>query len=250
LNIADLKHERPWLLKHMIAATPMEAGLATSEHAEQAFRRLESDEFNGQWGMYLNPETLRVNMVLPNSLMAAAEAQYGRMDEALTYCYKIAGTIAHRMPGAYSDISPDRGCFIQAWASYGIIWPVVHSFLGFRPDAANQRAHFVPQLPGSWHTAHLQDVRVGSARMNLAVDKTEHDLHIALETSDPAYEITLGCACPVGREPCSVTLNGTPASFTLAVADEHSLEYGHLGWCLLRIPPTSGLQRYELCVSW
>jgi len=249
-NNTDLKRERPWLLKHMIAATPMETGLATSKHADRAFRRLESGEFNGPWGIYLNPETLRVSMVLPNSLMAAAEAQYGRVDQALAYCYKIAGTISHRMPGAYSDISPDGGCFIQAWASYGIIWPVVHSFLGFRPDAANHRAHFVPQLPGSWHTARLQDVRVGSARMNLSVDKTEHDLHITLETSDPTFEVTLGCVCPVGKKPDSVTLNGTATSFTLEVADERSPENVHLGWCLLQIPPTSGLQRYELYVSW
>jgi glycogen debranching enzyme len=248
-NSDDLTRERPWLLKHMIAATPMETGLATSEQAEQALKRLESDEFNGPWGLYLNPETQRVSMALPNSLMAVAEAEYGRMDQALAYCYKIAGTISHQMPGAYSDISPDRGCFIQAWASYGIIWPVVYSFLGFRPDAANRRVHFVPQLPGSWHTARLQDVRVGSARMNLFVEKREHDLQIILETSDPTYEITLGCTYPLDRKPCSATLNGIPASFMLEIADECSLEREHLRSCLIQIPPACGQYRYELCVS-
>jgi glycogen debranching enzyme len=246
----DLQLERPWLLKHMIAATPMETGLATPEHAEQAFKRLESEEFNGPWGIYLNPETQRVSQALPNSLMATAEAHYGRMDQALAYCYKIAGTISHRMPGAASDISPDEGCFIQAWSGYGLIWPVVHFFLGFRPDAAKHRVRCVPHLPGTWHTAHLHDVRVGSASMNLQVHKAEQDFQLTLETSDSAYEITLGCVCPVDRKPCSVTLNGTPASFTLEVVDEYSLERGHPGWCVMQIPPTRGLHRYKLCVGW
>lgn len=85
--------------------------------------------------------------------------------------------------------------------------------------------------------------------MNLFVNKIEHDLQIVLETSDPAYEITFGWTSPMGRKPCSVTLNGLPASFVLEVADECSLERGRPKWCLMQIPPTSGQYRYELCVS-
>jgi glycogen debranching enzyme len=247
---AELRRERPWLLKHMIAATPMETGLATPEHARQALRRLESDEFNGPWGIYLNAETEHVSMTLPNGLMAVAEARYGRMDRALAYCYKIAGTIARRMPGASSDIPPDGGCFIQAWSAYGIIWPVVHYFLGFQPDAAKRRACFAPQLPGSWHTARLQDVRVGSARMNLSVSGAENGLQIVLETSDPSYEITLGWAWPAGREPRRVTLNGTAVLATSEAPAEYSLHAsGRPGWNLFQVPSITGLHRYELLVS-
>lgn len=246
---ADLKRERPWLLKHMIAATPMETGLATPEHAEQALKRLESDEFNGPWGIYSNPGTLRYSMTLPNSLMAAAEAHYGRMDQALEYCYKIASTIGQRMPGAYSDLPPDGGCFIQAWSTYGIIWPVVRYFLGFQPDAAKRRARFVPQLPSSWHTARLHDVRVGSARMNLSVNSTEKELQLTLETSDPSYEITLGWVWLPGREPLSIMLNGTQvSSMKDALAGDSLRSSGRPGWRISQLPPTKGLHRYELRV--
>ena len=247
---AALNLERPWLLRHMIAATPLETGLATPEQEERAFQRLESSEFNGPWGIYLNPGTQRSSMTLPNGLMALAEAHYGRMDQALAYCYKIASTISRRMPGAYSDLLPDDGCFIQAWSAYGIIWPVVHAFFGFQPDAAKRKARFVPQLPGSWRTARLQDVRVGSARMNLCVNSTKKDLQVVLETSDPLYEITLGWVWPTGKEPGSVLLNGTPvASSVEAFAGDTLKSSERPGWRISQIPPIKGLHRYELIIS-
>jgi glycogen debranching enzyme len=245
---AAMRQERPWLLKHMIMATPLEAGLAPHVRAERVLRRLESDEFNGPWGIYLNPETQRVTMTLPNGLMAAAEARYGRMDQALAYCHKIASAISCRMPGAYSEILPDGGCFIQAWSSYGIIWPVIHFFLGFQPDAAKQRVRCFPHLPSAWQHARLQDVRVGSASFNLYVIRTEQDLQVTLETSDPSYEVTLGCAYPVDRDPLSVTLNGVPVSFTRTSIGEGSLEQRDSEWCIMQTPSVKGLYRYELLV--
>lgn len=246
-----LRQERPWLLKHMIAAIPIETGLAAPERAEQVLTRLESDEFNGPWGIYLNPETQRVTMTLPNTLMAAAEARYGRMDQALAYCHKIANAIARRMPGAYSEILPEGGCFIQAWSSYGVIWPVVHFFLGLRPDAAKQRIRFIPHLPGSWSQARLQHVRVGRADFNVQVARTEEEVQVTLETSDPSYDVILGCVCSVKeeREPGSVTLNGTPVSFTLEHIAEHSSEHRDTGWRTIQIAPVRGLHRYALVIS-
>ena len=245
-----LGQERPWLLKHMIAATPMETGLASPEHAEQAFTRLESSEFNGPWGIYLNPETERVTMTLPDGIMATAEAQYQRIDQSLAYGHKIAAMISQRMPGAFSEVSPDGGCFIQAWSSYGIIWPVVHYFLGFRPDAAERSIRFIPHLPSTWRTAHLQDVRVGSASMNLQVVAADQETRVILETNDPLYHITLGSTCLLAREPRHVSLNGEAVSFRMDFVDDHPKENGHPTWCALQAPSTRGLHRYELLVVW
>ena len=245
-----LGQERPWLLKHMIAATPMETGLASPEHAEQALMRLESSEFNGPWGIYLNPETERVTMTLPDGIMATAEAQYRRIDQSLAYGHKIAAMISQRMPGAFSEVSPDGGCFIQAWSSYGIIWPVVHYFLGFRPDVAGRSIRFIPYLPSTWRTARLQDVRVGSASMNLQVVAADQETRVILETNDPLYEITLGSTCLIAREPRHVSLNGEVVSFRMDFVDDHPKENGHPTWCVLQAPSTRGLHRYELLVAW
>lgn len=245
-----LEQDRPWLLKSMIAAIPMETGLASPEHAVQAFTRLESNEFSGPWGIYVNAETQRVTLALPNCLMANAEAHYGRMEQSLDYCHKIAGTFSHGMPGAFSDLSPDEGSFLQAEPSYGIIWPVVHSFLGFQPDAANKRVRFMPHLPTSWKTVRLQNIRVGSARIDVLINKAEQDLRMILETSDPEYEITLGCACSTGQEPRLITLNGISVSFHTNVMSKSTVEQELPGWHLAQIHPATGLRRYELLITW
>jgi glycogen debranching enzyme len=244
------EQERPWLLKHMIGVIPMETGLATNEHAERAFTRLESGEFSGPWGIYLNPERQRVTMTLPSGLMAVAEARYGRMDQSLALCHKIAATLTYSMPGAFSEISPDAGCFIQAWSSYGIIWPVVHHFLGFRPDAAARKVRFIPHLPTSWKTARLHDVRVGSTSMHLEVEETEAEARVILETGDPLYQVTLGFTCLPIREPRHVSLNGKPVAHWLNPVDGRPKENEHSTWRVVEISPVRGQHRYEFRVAW
>ena len=237
----------PWLLKHMIAATPMVCGLASPALAEQAFARLESDEFTGLWGIYLNPERQKVTMTLPNGIMAAAEAQYQRMERALAYSRKIAETVAVRMPGAFSEVSPDEGCFIQAWSSYGIIWPVVHCFFGFRPDVAHHSVRFIPHFPASWHTARLQDMRVGSTAMTVEVTKAEQSARILLETKDLSYQVLIGYRWSGMGKPDEVTLCGDIVAYHVEVVGKQ--EDDHDVW-QLSLPQISGQHRYELSITW
>jgi glycogen debranching enzyme len=254
------EQERPWLLKHMIALTPMETGLATYEQAERAFSRLESSEFCGPWGIYLNPERHRVTMTLPVGLMAAAEARYGRMEQALTCCRKIAGMLPYAMPGAFSEVSPDGGCFIQAWSSVGIIWPVVHYFFGFRPNAAAHCVRFVPHLPASWKHVRLSNVRVGATSMNLQVEETEAETRVILETGDLLYHVVLGITCLDSREPRRVTLNGEVIDYrkgqaqgTVPTADDRdgrTKENDQHLWQVVEASSMSGYHRYEFVAAW
>jgi glycogen debranching enzyme len=250
LHGESLEVERPWLLKHMIIATPMETGLATAAHAAQALARLESNEFTGPWGIYLNPERQPVTMTLPTGIMAVAEAQYHRMDQALDYSHKIASTFFHGMPGAFSEVSPDGGCFIQAWSSYGIIWPVVHYFLGFRPNVSARSVNFIPHLPGTWHTARLQAVRVGTATMHLEVMRTAREQRVILETSDPLYSVTLGSICNMKRKPERVALNGEALAFHIDFLGDQSPSSRLPDLAQLQIEPVTGLHRYELRICW
>jgi glycogen debranching enzyme len=240
--------ERPWLLKHMIAAVPMETGLASMAHAEKALARLESEEFNGPWGILLNPHSQAVTMTLPNGIMAAAEAQYHRMDQALAYSQKIAAMLPYAMPGAFSEVSPDKACFAQAWSGYGIIWPVVHFFFCFRPNAAQKTISFMPHLPSVWTNARLDKVRVGSASMNLAVNVADQAVSIHLETSEPQYAITFGCPCKGMQKPTSVTLNGESIPFEMGLLHEQTQqeEWGYV----VQSTPAKGLHKYEFIVSW
>jgi hypothetical protein len=65
------------------------------------------------------------------------------------------------MPGALPKIalSPDynpfahftdRAMFMQAWSAYGVKWPVIHHFLGVRPDIPAGALAVVPHIPAGW----------------------------------------------------------------------------------------------------
>ena len=41
----------------------------------------------------------------------------------------------------------ERSMVMQAWGAYGVLWPVVHQWLGVSPDLGRGRVAVVPQLP-------------------------------------------------------------------------------------------------------
>jgi hypothetical protein len=66
------------------------------------------------------------------------------------------------MPGAMPEIVPspdfganidrlltERSMVLQAWGAYGVLWPVIHQWLGVSPDLGRNRVSVVPQLPES-----------------------------------------------------------------------------------------------------
>ncbi len=165
-------------------------------------------------------------------------------------CRKIAATLPYAMPGAMSEVSPDGGCFIQAWSSVGIIWPVVHYFLGFRPDAASRSVRFVPHLPASWKHVRLSNVRVGSTSMHLQVEETGAETRLILETGDPLYQVTLGITYPDSREPRCVSLNGDAIQYHRYIVDDRTKEHDQPAWQVVAASPIRGYHRYEFLVAW
>ena len=43
----------------------------------------------------------------------------------------------------------ERSMVMQAWGAYGVLWPVVHQWLGVSPDLGRDRVSVVPQVPAS-----------------------------------------------------------------------------------------------------
>ncbi len=84
------------------------------------------------------------------------------------------GGTPDEQPGAMPEIfpSPDQGAnidrcwtcrsmFMQAWGNYGTAWPVVHQWLGVRPDLGAGRLSVVPQVPQGQHSVQGKDIRLG-----------------------------------------------------------------------------------------
>ena len=104
---------------------------------------------------------------LNTSIMAVAEAALGRMGAepaASATRPTTRGSSSTRkvweLPGAMPEIAPspdfgrnidqlftERSMALQAWGTYGILWPVVHYQLGVSPDVGRDRFTVVPQIP-------------------------------------------------------------------------------------------------------
>lgn len=220
--------------RHWINATPMEGVLASSEHAHTALDTLESPTFTGECGLFHTGQgggptgagELKC-WTLPNSVMAVGEANYGRLgdNQALYYMRTIAEQLDLEQPGALPEITPspeydpfvdfrDRAMFMQAWSSYGIQWPVIHHFLGVRPDVPRGRLTVVPDVPDGWPGLSVSSLRVGGGTMS-AAGRVVGDRYVTTVESPAGFELTIGHVVPPGATVESVTLDGAAAPYEI-----------------------------------
>ncbi|MBV8900672.1 MAG: hypothetical protein JOY92_11250 [Verrucomicrobia bacterium] len=221
---------------YWINATPMETNIARPDHAATAFTTLESSIFTGTTGFYQQGHDpnrgingSRQASALNTSVMAVAEANYGRMSESLRYVTFIASELDTEQPGALPELfdSPDyvyfedfttRAMVMQAWSSYGIEWPVIYHFLGFRPDIPEREIRVVPELPPGWPTLSVDNLRVGAGTMSASA--THDGTHYTTQASAPSgFRLQLGYALPPDSIITSVTLNGRNSAYE--VRDTH-----------------------------
>jgi glycogen debranching enzyme len=221
--------------KHWINTTPMEVLLAPQNRATAALGTLESSAFTGSCGLFhtgagggpTGAGELKC-WTLPTSVMAVAEANYGRLGskQAPFYMKSIAKELDLEMPGALPEISPspeydpfvdfrERAMFMQAWSSYGVQWPVIHHFLGISPDVPAESLTVVPDVPDSWtRPISVQNLRVGSG--TAAVSASRSGKIYTTEVSAPAgWKLTLGHTLPAGATVKTVTLDDNPVEYTV-----------------------------------
>jgi glycogen debranching enzyme len=220
--------------KHWINATPMETLLAPQNRATAALNTLESPTFTGSCGLFhtgagggpTGAGELKC-WTLPTSVMAVAEANYGRLSnkQAPFYMDSIARQLDLEMPGALPEISPspeydpfvdfrDRAMFMQAWSSYGVQWPVIHNFLGISPDVPARSLSVVPDIPDSWPGLSVQNLKVGSGTMTASASRSGK--RYTTEVSAPAgWKLTIGHTLPAGATVKNVMLDGKPAAYTI-----------------------------------
>jgi hypothetical protein len=255
---------QPWLLMHMVQALAADAGLPTREQANEMLDRLETAEWTEQYGIVLNAVGDRRVMTLPTGALAVGEARYGRVDRALDYIHRIAATFGAAMPGALSEISPNGGCFLQLWSSYGVVWPVVHYFFGLRPNVAARQVVCAPHPPAGWPQAELRAVPIGGTQVNVVVEHVPDGARVVVEIADPAWEVILGVVVPQGAGiACAVSIASSDASsfetFLGTTGSEANTERVTLhsarlsepeGRATWLAPARTGASRYELYVSW
>ena len=205
-------------------ATPMETSVALPQRATVAFQKLESSDFTGNGFYQQAAPGGRQASAVNTGVMAIAEANYGRVDESLTYVNLVARELDVEQPGALPELfdSPDYPYFpsfggamvMQAWSSYGIHWPLVDLFLGIKPNASARTLSVVPDLPSAWPTLSIDELRVGSAEISVSA-KHSGKLYVTTVSAPVGWRLTIGYTLPANSQVQAVTLNGSSASFQI-----------------------------------
>lgn len=198
----DGKLEKGWLLnRNWVINTPMEIGIAPRDKADRALLTMRSEDYIGEYGMYLDALKQNAEMTISTGVMAVAQVMYGYADEALRLIEKMFGSFSKATPGSISEMSPDYGCFTQAWTVYAVFLPVVRFFFGIEPKASEKKIVISPCLPSRWENAKISDVKVLDGAVSVHVEKQRNRGTLTVKnTSSFPVELRLGEECRIEEQ--------------------------------------------------
>ncbi|GAA3554110.1 hypothetical protein GCM10022197_06540 [Microlunatus spumicola] len=174
---------------------------------------------------------------LNSAIAGVSEGNYGRLGEDQQGVYTRGNARSQmdpdlwEMPGAMPEIVPggsfganidkpfnERSMVMQAWGAYGVLWPVVHQWLGVSPDMGRGRVAVVPQLPPDQPSASGDSIRVGAGRIDVSAWRSTDDgttRYVTKVTRHGKASLVVGAVLPTGSEVASVRLNGKKAKAVL-----------------------------------
>ncbi|HEY0450883.1 hypothetical protein [Actinophytocola sp.] len=221
--------------------------LASPAHGTTALTQRERNCYTGEFGLYHtgsgptsapagNPgpscDTVvstvpseRSTFSLNTGVMAVAEGNFGRLGPQRTYTTGNAriqlDPAVREAPGAMPEIAPspdfvanidrpfyDRSMSLQAWGTYGILWPVVHQQLGVSPDLGNGKLSVIPQLPDGQPRIAGSDIQLARGSVDVAATRDGDTLLTEVHLHDVRADLTVGAVLPAGKQVSKVTYNG------------------------------------------
>jgi hypothetical protein len=99
---------------------------------------------------------------------------------------------------------------MQAWGNYGTAWPVVHQWLGVRPDLGRSFLEVVPQVPQGQTTVRGRHIHLGHGFADVAATHVgdTYRTRIAVGSGVGAAKVAIGHTLPAGSHPTAVLLDG------------------------------------------
>ena len=165
---------------------------------------------------------------LNSAIAAVSEGNFGRIGDAQQGVYMMGNARSQldpslwEMPGAMPEIVPspdfvaninrlftERSMVLQAWGAYGVLWPVIHQWLGVSPDLGRGRVSVVPQLPESETKASVNTVKLGLIAIDVAAER-QGSTYTTTVTRHGRVDLRIGAVLPDGATVTSATLNGSP----------------------------------------
>jgi hypothetical protein len=167
---------------------------------------------------------------LNSSIAGVSEGNYGRLGATQQGVYVDGNARSQldpslwEMPGMMPEIVPggafganidklytERSMVMQAWGAYGVLWPVVHQWLGVSPDMGRGRLAVVPQLPADQPRAAADRVKVGSGSVDVSARRSttpSGTRYVTTVTRHGKASLVLGAVVPKGSKVGTATLDG------------------------------------------
>ncbi|WBQ06636.1 glycogen debranching protein [Kribbella sp. CA-293567] len=171
---------------------------------------------------------------LNTSIMAVAEGNFGRLGRSQQQVYTTGNARIQldpsvwETPGGMPEIAPspdspanidrpftDRSMALQAWGTYGVLWPVVHQQLGIDPNLGYGRLAVVPQLPAGQRKVSGSNIRLGHGAVNVSASLMGKELRTTVTSKGLRATVTVGAVLPVGAKVRAVSLDGRAARYQL-----------------------------------
>jgi hypothetical protein len=229
--------------------------LASADHGVGALSQRQRDCYTGEFGLFhtgTGPTSAhggnrgpscdgvvsavpsdRETFSLTTAVMAVGEGNYGRLAEQRTYTTGNAriqlDPSVWEQPGAMPEIAPSpdsgsnlshdflsRSSVLQAWGTYGVLWPVVHQQLGVDPDLGRDRLTVVAQLPPGEDRIAGEAIPLGAGSADVAAARTGEELSTTVELRlAGAVGLTVGTVVPAGASVTAVRLDGRSVPYRL-----------------------------------
>ena len=175
---------------------------------------------------------------LNTAIMAVAEGNFGRLGQDQQQFYTDANARIQldpaiwEQPGASPEIAPnpdfganidklftERSSLLQAWGSYGVLWPVIHQQLGVSPDLGRAAVEVVPQIPDGQSRIAGRSIRLGRGSADVRADRSASSLSTRVSLHGlKGVRLSVGAVLPSGATVSAVTLNGHAVSYTVRLS--------------------------------
>jgi len=182
---ADSDEDTSWCFKNWVINLPIEMKIASAEQSLRSLERLNSEEYVGEYGMYVSGLEKSRMMTISTASLINANLAWGKTEEAYSNIKKIMKTFGMYLPGSISEMSPNYGCFVQAWTSYGILSPIITGFFGIEPNAQCCSVKIKPQLPKAWSHASIKNLKVGTNRIDIFIHRVgDEEYHVNVNSKE------------------------------------------------------------------
>ncbi|GIH15403.1 hypothetical protein [Rugosimonospora africana] len=240
-------YQRYWIGLTPMEADLPGGPLASVAHADDTLAQHERACYNGDFGLFHtgtgptsdakgNPgpscdsvvssaPSDRETFSLGSAVAAVAEGNYGRLAQQHAYTTDNAriqlDPDVWELPGAMPEIAPSpdfgsnlshdflsRSSVLQAWGTYGVLWPVVAQQLGVAPDLGRGQLAVVPQIPPGQQRVAGSGIRLGGGDIDVTATRSGATLTTQVRRTGVRGTLTLGAVLPAGASVRSVSLDG------------------------------------------